>query len=88
MNGRAGKPDRRPGSKDRYRLKLWIMHKFGDGSTVACVHCNKGLSINEVERDRIVPGGPYNRKNVQPSCPPCNRRRGDSPITPYPPALG
>jgi 5-methylcytosine-specific restriction endonuclease McrA len=60
---------------------LW---KFGDGQQAPCVHCGKGLTFDTMEQDRIVPGGPYNRTNIQPSCRPCNERRGDSPITPFP----
>lgn len=84
MNGRKGKPDRRPSSADRARLQLWMMHYYGDGEQVGCTHCGRELAKHEAERDRIVPGGPYNRKNVQPSCRPCNIRRGDSPVTPFP----
>jgi 5-methylcytosine-specific restriction endonuclease McrA len=84
MNGRAGKPDRRPGAPDRRRMQMWMMHKYGNGTQVDCTHCGRELTSEEAERDRIVPGGPYNRSNVQPSCRPCNIRRGDSPVTPYP----
>lgn len=76
--------DRRGSAEDRRRRKLWMMAFFGDHKKVACVHCGKGLTIDQVEADRIIPGGSYARKNIQPSCRPCNIRRGNSPLTPFP----
>jgi len=76
--------DRRGSAEDRRRRKVWMLAMFGDGDSAPCVHCGKGLDFKTVEQDRIVPGGPYARSNIQPSCRPCNARRGDSPITPYP----
>lgn len=76
--------DRRGSAEDRRRRKLWLIAYYGNGTTVDCIHCGKGLDFSTVEQDRIIPGGPYNRKNIQPSCRPCNVRRGDSPVTPYP----
>jgi 5-methylcytosine-specific restriction endonuclease McrA len=76
--------DRRGKAADRRRRKTWMLWKFGDGKTAPCTHCQKGLDFTTIEADRIIPGGPYNRQNVQPSCRPCNIRRGDSPITPFP----
>lgn len=87
MNRRKGIPDKRGSSADRARRKHWLLAMHGDGTTCPCIHCGKGLDFNSIEQDRIIPGGPYNRKNVQPSCGPCNIRRGDSPITPFPPTL-
>ncbi|HVI77689.1 MAG TPA: HNH endonuclease [Candidatus Acidoferrum sp.] len=77
--------DRRGSSEDRRKRKVWMLWKFGDGQSAPCVHCGKGLEFDTMEQDRIIPGGGYNRQNIQPSCRPCNERRGDSPITPYPP---
>jgi hypothetical protein len=76
--------DKRGKAIDRRKRKLWMLWKYGDGTTAPCVHCNKGLTFETLEQDRIIPGGSYARINVQPSCRPCNIRRGDSPITPYP----
>jgi hypothetical protein len=76
--------DKRGSSHDRRRRKLWMLAMFGDGQTCPCVHCGKGLDFNSIEQDRIIPGGSYSRRNIQPSCRPCNIARGDSPITPYP----
>lgn len=79
--------DKRGKAKDRARRKTWMLWKFGDGTTAPCVHCGHGLDFTSVEQDRIIPGGSYARTNIQPSCRPCNIRRGDSPVTPYPPTL-
>jgi len=79
--------DRRGSAQDRRRRKHWMLAWYGDGTSVHCVHCGKLLSFATMEQDRIVPGGPYNRRNIQPSCEPCNKRRGDCPITPFPPGV-
>jgi 5-methylcytosine-specific restriction endonuclease McrA len=85
MNLRKGH-DPRGSSQDRRRRKTWLMAMFGDGDTAPCTHCRRTLTFNTIEVDRIAPGGSYARSNIQPSCGPCNRNRGDSPITPYRPA--
>jgi 5-methylcytosine-specific restriction endonuclease McrA len=86
-NYRKGQPDKRGGSDDRARRKSWMLHWFGDGTTCECVHCGRKLTKTSIEADRIIPGGSYARRNIQPSCGPCNRRRGDSPITPFRPTM-
>jgi len=53
------------------------MAAYGDGCNVTCVHCGALLNFATVEADRIVPGGPYARHNVLPSCGPCNKRLGN-----------
>jgi len=78
--------DKRGSSEDRRKRKVWLLHFFGNGTTCQCVHCGVELDSNSIEQDRIIPGGGYSRKNIQPSCRPCNILRGDSPITPYRPA--
>jgi hypothetical protein len=51
----------------------------GNGETVPCVHqCGQMLDYSTVQADRIKPGGPYRRSNVQPSCAPCNKARSDN----------
>lgn len=77
--------DRRGRACDRRRRKIWMLRFFGDGETVPCVHCGKTLTFATMQQDRIVPGGPYSRDNIQPSCGPCNIGRGDSPVTPWRP---
>jgi hypothetical protein len=79
--------DKRGKASDRRARKVWMLWKFGDGTTAPCVHCSKGLDYGTIEADRIIPGGSYARTNVQPSCRPCNIRRGNSPVTPYIPSL-
>lgn len=76
--------DKRGKAKDRRRRKTWMLAMYGDGITCPCVHCGTSLTFETMQQDRIIPGGPYRRDNVQPSCEPCNKRRGDSPITPFP----
>jgi hypothetical protein len=77
--------DKRGKAHDRRRRKLWLLAVYGDHETAPCVHCGKGLTFETIQQDRIIPGGSYARGNIQPSCGPCNMRRGDSPITPYTP---
>jgi hypothetical protein len=55
-----------------------MLRTFGDGASCPCVHCRKSLTFETVEADRIVPGGPYARHNVQPACRDCNLRRSDN----------
>lgn len=91
MCRRCGEPDRRPGSKDRARLSRRLLELFGNGVVARCVHCDGlvGLAVGylavpaarvripiaRMERDRIIPKGPYSLWNLQPSCGPCNRAR-------------
>lgn len=82
MNYRKGH-DPRGSSDDRRRRRTWLLAMFGDGKTAPCTHCGASLDIKSIEVDRIIPGGSYRRNNIQPSCGPCNRLRGDSPITPF-----
>lgn len=79
--------DKRGKAADRRRRKSWMLAYYGDGERAKCVHCAKGLDFQTIEADRIVPGGSYARTNIQPSCRPCNIRRGNSSITPYNPGL-
>lgn len=79
--------DRRGKFKDRQRRKTWMLAMFGDTQSAPCTHCGKGLTHSTIEQDRIIPGGSYARHNIQPSCRQCNIRRGNSPITPYTPAM-
>lgn len=79
--------DKRGKAADRRRRKLWLLAYFGDCEHAPCTHCGKPLSFATIEADRIIPGGSYARVNIQPSCRPCNIRRGNSPITPYIPSL-
>jgi hypothetical protein len=89
MNYRKGTKDQRGRAADRARRKSKLLarypstdHPYSDDHA-DCVHCGKGLTYVTLEQDRIIPGGPYRMSNVQPSCRPCNVRRGDSPITPF-----
>jgi hypothetical protein len=72
--------DKRGNSRNRRVRKLRMLSdpKFsGNGVTVPCVHCGKPQDYDSVEADRIIPGGSYAYYNVQPSCGPCNKQRGD-----------
>lgn len=77
--------DPRGSSQDRRRRKTWLLAMYGDCETCQCVHCGTELDFKSIEVDRVIPGGTYARTNIQPSCGPCNRLRGDSPITPFRP---
>lgn len=71
--------DRRGNSRDRRARKLWLVKTFGNGVTAPCVHCERQLTLEEIEADRIIPGGSYRRNNIQVSCGPDNRSRSDKP---------
>ncbi len=71
--------DLRGNTEDRKRRRKFLLTKFGNGKTVDCVHCGKKLTEKTLTVDRIVPecqGGRYDRGNIQPSCKPCNDKRG------------
>ncbi len=73
-NKRAG-GERRGNNTDRRNRKLWMLKTFGTGKTVPCTHCEKKLTYDTVEADRVDPGGPYRRENIVPSCSLCNKKR-------------
>lgn len=75
--------DRRGSAADRRARKKWLLWRFGDGEIAPCAHCERPLTMATMEQDRIVPGGSYARSNIQPSCAPCNRARGNDPTTPW-----
>jgi hypothetical protein len=77
---RNGGPDKRGSNRNRKARKLRMLAdaRFGGtGRSVPCVHCGKRLTFGTVEADRKIPGGSYAYSNVQPSCGPCNKQRGD-----------
>jgi len=85
---RAG-GDKRGSAASRRARKNWMLGLIrdprlgwapfgGNGSTVDCVHCHQPQTFQTVEADRIVPGGPYARHNVQPACRACNLSRSDN----------
>ena len=76
--------EKRGNSYARRARKLWMLLWYGDGHTCRCVHCHAPLTFRTVEADRIIPGASYRRENIQPSCSPCNKRRGTSMVNPYP----
>lgn len=69
--------DQRGNSKDRKARKQWLLATFGNGTECDCVHCGITLNYDTVEADRKIPGGPYIRSNIQPSCRHCNASRGN-----------
>lgn len=81
---RRRRPDRRGNNRDRAARKRWLLRTFGGvyGGVmkVPCHHCGKPLLLNEVEADRIIPGGSYRRDNIIPSCRRCNASRGNKPL--------
>lgn len=79
--GNSRKYDKRGNNKNRAARKIWMLtcEKFGgDGVKVACVHCKAMVGYDEVQADRIIPGGTYARINVQPACGPCNLARSNN----------
>lgn len=81
MPGRTKDGDKRGNAQQRRARKLWLLSPAagfgGTGEKVPCVHCSAMLSFEEIDVDRIVPGGSYRRDNVQPSCAFDNRSRGN-----------
>ena len=72
--------DHRGSAAARRARKWWMLSNsrwLGDGERCRCVHCGTWLSFATVEADRIIPGGPYARWNVQPSCGSDNKARSD-----------
>lgn len=69
---------KRGNNKDRRARKLWMLDHFGNGVSCSCAHCSTVLAYETVEADRIIPGGPYVRRNVQPACGPCNKSRSNN----------
>lgn len=73
--------DHRGSAASRRARKLWMLVQErwnGNGQECDCVHCGRRVNYQTVEADRIVPGGPYARWNVQPSCKPCNQARSNN----------
>lgn len=75
--------DHRGSAASRRARKTWLLSPDagfgGDGTTVPCAHrCGAVLTFATVEADRIIPGGPYARHNVQPACRDCNLARSDN----------
>jgi 5-methylcytosine-specific restriction endonuclease McrA len=71
--------DDRGNTTDRYRRKVFLLTKFGDGETCACYRCGCELDIRTVTADRIIPkrnGGRYTRDNIRPACGSCNSETG------------
>jgi 5-methylcytosine-specific restriction endonuclease McrA len=82
---RRGKPrgtsnrDKRGNTTDRYRRKVFLLEKHGDGETCTCYRCPTVLDIRTITVDRIIPevdGGTYRRDNIRPACGPCNSETG------------
>ena len=69
--------DHRGSATSRRARKAWMLATWGDGTKCPCVHCEAMLDFATVEADRVQPGGPYARWNVQPACRACNLARSD-----------
>ncbi len=78
--------EKRGNSTDRKRRKQWLLSHFGDGATCPCHHCGQPLTLETVEADRILPGGPYRRDNLVPACRRDNAARGTRPLGAWQPA--
>jgi len=67
-------------AKDRARSRQNLATEFGDGTYCPCVHCGTKLHVDDVTRDKIIPGaegGAYKHENLIPACYSCNSARGD-----------
>lgn len=93
IRSEAAKRERnqRGSAADRRARRSWIVSPVagtvrngefvlfgGDGTKVPCVHCGTVVLRDEVDIDRIIPGGSYRRDNIQPSCRWCNLERSDN----------
>jgi hypothetical protein len=91
---RAGNGGTRPNSHQRRSNKRHMLSPSagfgGNGVTVPCSYCQKDLSFEAIEADRIIPGaqgGDYKRSNLIPACRVCNSRRGDTSLWSFAPKL-
>ena len=57
--------------------KLRLLERFGDGSHAPCWYCGGTLAYATLERDRVIPGGPYADANLRPAGARCNRERSN-----------
>jgi hypothetical protein len=72
--------EKRGSNKDRAARKTFLLTApqwGGNGTHVPCVHCGTLLNREQVQADRIIPGGSYRRENIQPSCGPDNKSRSN-----------
>src|SRR6185437_8063130 len=83
--GSPGRTDPRGSAAARRARKNWMLSSpqfkrtpGTEGHQVQCTHCSKPLTFDTVEADRIKPGGPYARHNVQPACRSCNLGRSNN----------
>jgi hypothetical protein len=68
---------------DRRRSREALATEFGDGTYAPCVHCGTKLHVDDITRDKIIPGaegGAYKHENLIPACYSCNSARGDRPL--------
>jgi NAD-dependent SIR2 family protein deacetylase len=79
---RAG-GEKRGKASDRRKSKHNLLHHHGDGATAPCTWCGTPLTFETIERDRIVPGGPYRMVNLVPACRRCNLERSDKSVAEY-----
>ena len=82
VQGRAG-GEFRGSSKDRRASRERLATEFGDGTYAPCVHCGVKLYVDDVTRDKIIPGeegGTYRHENLIPACASCNKSRQDKPL--------
>ena len=76
--------ERRGNSRDRARRRAWLLETFDPDLGPDRARCHLGLSDvcpGTVDRwtltvDRITPGGPYTRDNIQPACSACQNTQG------------
>lgn len=63
-------------SKEKRRLRRWMLSEYGDGETAPCSFCDKPLTLEDVTIDHWpVPaclGGQIIKGNIRPTCGPCN----------------
>lgn len=70
-------------SKDRRISREKLAAEFGDGTYAPCVHCGTKLHVDDISRDKIIPGaegGRYTHENLIPACYSCNSSRQDKPL--------
>lgn len=65
---------------DRRKSREALAREFGDGTYAPCVHCGAKLHVDDITRDKIIPGaegGRYVHENLIPACYSCNSARHD-----------
>jgi hypothetical protein len=76
--------DARGSTEDRRRRRTWLLATFSPDLGPNLARCELRLvdtcldvvDVVTLSVDRLTPGGPYTRDNIQPACTPCQNHQG------------